>query len=522
MGHKNQFCLLFLITMNIPNYFYRDSENREIGPLPLPALAQLRQAGVLNDDTLMRAENEAAWTECRNVIAGAPALAAQANTPVANVPHKGGWKMQRGHYLALAALALAAAVYYGLRTIHHLPNANQSWENSLGMKFVPVPGVSVLFSVWDTRVQDYQVFVNETRREWPKTGWEQGPTHPAVNITWDDAQAFCAWLTMKERAAGQLGPDQQYRLPTDAEWSVAVGLADPRDGLPESKSIAGAPRGAYPWGTQWPPPHGAGNYADETLVRILGLAGIPGYDDGYAYTSPVGSFAANRFGLYDMGGNVWQWCEGDNPNAGSIHVSRGASFADFDRGTLLSSSHRDDISETRLKIVGFRCVLVVASSPPTLVINQGEGATLPTIPWPGVSKTDFDRASQFAVNLFQTDPDMRKLTLADRDGSEFMRKLDALVSSKAESNPEIKATCAAIKGERDEAKVFARIVRLMQSDPDLRVLLPEWFKIRYKFDELLISKAGSDPGLKAILETIANSRHELQIRAMSEGASSVP
>lgn len=67
--------------MNIPCYFYRDAENREIGPLPLPALAQLRQAGVLNDDTLVRAETGAEWVECRTIIAAGAASSANAFVP---------------------------------------------------------------------------------------------------------------------------------------------------------------------------------------------------------------------------------------------------------------------------------------------------------------------------------------------------------------------------------------------------------------------------------------------------------
>ena len=54
--------------MSVLNYYYLDSENREIGPLPLPALAQLRQAGVLSDDTLVRTENGAEWVKCRSLI----------------------------------------------------------------------------------------------------------------------------------------------------------------------------------------------------------------------------------------------------------------------------------------------------------------------------------------------------------------------------------------------------------------------------------------------------------------------
>jgi hypothetical protein len=226
------------------------------------------------------------------------------------------------------------------------PEAGQAWENTLGQKFVPVAGVDVLFAVWATRVQDYRAFADETRREWPKPGFEQGPTHPAVNVSWDDAQAFCTWLTKKEQAAGRLGPDQQYRLPTDAEWSVAVGLNEPSGGTPQSKDAQ--IKGVYPWGTQWPPPRGAGNYAASLNV------------DDFANTSPVGSFAANRYGLYDMGGNVWQWCEDwYNNNEQKYRVLRGASFGLDDPDSLLSSYRLHGTPGIRFYGVGFRAVVAV-------------------------------------------------------------------------------------------------------------------------------------------------------------------
>ncbi|MBI4625500.1 MAG: SUMF1/EgtB/PvdO family nonheme iron enzyme [Verrucomicrobia bacterium] len=230
------------------------------------------------------------------------------------------------------------------------PVAGQPWENTLGMKFVAVPGVNVLFGVWDTRVQDYEKFASAMRREWTKPSFEQGSTHPAVNVSWDDAQAFCAWLTNKEQAEGRLGPGQKYRLPTDAEWSVAVGLDESRGGTPKSKD--GQIRGVYPWGTQYPPPRGAGNYGSNLNA------------DDFVNTSPVGSFAANRHGLYDMGGNVWQWCEDFYDGSSGVRVLRGASFYfGLVAGRLLSSFRNDCAADGRFDFVGFRCVVAVASSP---------------------------------------------------------------------------------------------------------------------------------------------------------------
>jgi formylglycine-generating enzyme required for sulfatase activity len=211
--------------------------------------------------------------------------------------------------------------------------AGQPYENSIGMKFVPVPGTNVLFSIWETRVQDYQRFVNETRRDWPKPDFSQGPTHPAVMINHDDAVAFCRWLTEKERREGRLLPDQEYRLPVDAEWTVAVG--------PDQ----------FPWGSQWPPPRGTGNYAGEEAGYSWKIAG---YNDGFAKTAPVGSYTANRFGLYDMGGNVRERV-GDPPS-----MWRGASFVDSVRRDLASAIRYP--SRDRDSSVGFRVVCAVGSA----------------------------------------------------------------------------------------------------------------------------------------------------------------
>jgi len=234
--------------------------------------------------------------------------------------------------------------------------ADHPFVNALGMKFAPVEitggptdGKRVLFSVWDTRVQDYAEFAQANRFVPEQPPFAQDPTHPAVNISWRDAKVFCWWLTKTERAAGKIGNEQEYRLPSDHEWSCAVGIGrmERAEASPESKR--GRLGQIYPWGTQWPPPKGAGNYDPKFQV------------DDFEYTSPVGSFAPNNYGLYDMGGNVWQWCE-DSINSRSDHrVIRGGACL-LDAEVSLRSSFRFDFAPTRRHpLFGFRCVLANAA-----------------------------------------------------------------------------------------------------------------------------------------------------------------
>jgi serine/threonine protein kinase len=245
--------------------------------------------------------------------------------------------------------------------------------NTLGMKFVPVPilggptgGQRVLFSVWDTRVQDYEAFVKETKRERLKADFPQGPTHPAVNVNWEDAQLFCQWLTSREQTASRLPAEWRYRLPSDHEWSCAVELGAREDAakLPVEKSAK--IDDAFPWGSGWPPRKGAGNHAGEELRPALAAGKypsvkdvIPGYDDSFVNTSPVGSFPANAYGLYDMGGNVWQWCEDWFDASHKDRVLRGDSWLTRDRNSLLSSYRYRHGPGGRLNDFGFRCVLGV-------------------------------------------------------------------------------------------------------------------------------------------------------------------
>ena len=179
------------------------------------------------------------------------------------------------------------------------------WENSLGMRFAPVPvrggpsaGKDVLFSIWDTRVKDYEAFALAAKRAWEQPKFPQEPLHPAVNVSWEDARAFCAWLTEREHGAGKLPANYAYRLPTDHEWSCAAGLGELEDAKAPPRAKNRVLTAKFPWDVinPWPPPAWAGNYADETAKRAKsGYGYLPGFNDGFAFTSPVGRFRANGF-----------------------------------------------------------------------------------------------------------------------------------------------------------------------------------------------------------------------------------
>ncbi len=224
-------------------------------------------------------------------------------------------------------------------------SAENPLENCLGMKFVPVPGLdSVLFSVWQTRVQDYAAFAAENPgidmewKDYEYKGHKQGPDHPVINVSWEDAVAFCQWLSKKE--------GKTYRLPSDHEWSVAVGIGDREDpnASPEDKSDKLGE--IYPWGTQWPPPENACNWSGEKR---------------FPFTAPVGSFALEHHGIKDLSGNVWEWCQDWYDNDHKYRVLRGGSWGNGNEVLLRSSYRHVGTPSSRFNCLGFRCVLEVGS-----------------------------------------------------------------------------------------------------------------------------------------------------------------
>jgi formylglycine-generating enzyme required for sulfatase activity len=124
---------------------------------------------------------------------------------------------------------------------------------------------------------------------WRNPGFPQSGAHPAACLSWDDAKAYLTWLSRKT--------DRTYRLPTEAEWEYAA---------------RGGTTTRFHFGDRYEDYCQHGNGADqEARNRVPGAQAwsVLPCSDGHAYTAPVGSFAANAFGLHDTLGNVFEWVE---------------------------------------------------------------------------------------------------------------------------------------------------------------------------------------------------------------------
>jgi eukaryotic-like serine/threonine-protein kinase len=156
-------------------------------------------------------------------------------------------------------------------------------------------------------------------KSWQAPGFDQTDEYPVVFVTWDDAQAFCRWLSQKE--------GRVYRLPTEAEWEFAC-----RAGKQTTYFFGNDARqlGEYAW-----------------------------YNGNAKHTQPVGRRKANAHGLFDMLGNAWQWTA---DAAGNNRVLRGGSYV-VDAGGCRCATRKGRVPGYATPHSGFRVVCDVGGPP---------------------------------------------------------------------------------------------------------------------------------------------------------------
>lgn len=241
----------------------------------------------------------------------------------------------------------------------------QPWINGLKVKMVPFDE-GKLASSFEVRVQDYRLFTQATKHRRPSNPlFPQKQNHPVVGVNRADAEAFCKWLTEKERKEDRIREYHEYRLPTDVEWSLFCGLDNERGTSPIGRYYNAQQNSKllnlYPWGEQFPPSGKVANLADKAAAKAAAISDertIRGYDDGFTNTSPVGSFEPNALGMFDVSGNVFEWLKDPYSEGGSLGLVRGGSWATYKSKDLKSWSRFAISKDMRDNQYGFRVILV--------------------------------------------------------------------------------------------------------------------------------------------------------------------
>ena len=193
---------------------------------------------------------------------------------------------------------------------------------------------------------------------WRNPGFPQTDNHPVVNVSWNDATAYCRWLTDEYARRGM---QVECGLPTEAEWEYAC-----RAGTTTQFAKGDSPLSLI----------GSANVRDASFEAEFPLEDFEKrpsfpFNDGNAFTAVGGKYKANAFGLHDMHGNVWEWCadwydpqyysravdmDPRGPQSGTTRVIRGGAW-DFVPRLVRCANRSSVVPENRCCYLGFRVVL---------------------------------------------------------------------------------------------------------------------------------------------------------------------
>lgn len=191
---------------------------------------------------------------------------------------------------------MVAALLCGASVTTHAGDASRTTPE-IG-KLVPVPGQPFQIGVHEVTREQWATYVKATGHdngEWNSSFMPQGEQLPVQNVSFEDVEGYLTWLN------ATLKPAKPFRLPTSTEWEIAA---------------RGGAKTAFPWGEEIG--KGKAN-CDDYLCK-----------DGQPEVAPVGSFAPNGYGLYDVIGNAWEWTSTCDPEDCTGRVIRGGSWDDDD------------------------------------------------------------------------------------------------------------------------------------------------------------------------------------------------
>ncbi|MEI6423220.1 MAG: SUMF1/EgtB/PvdO family nonheme iron enzyme [Lentisphaerota bacterium] len=206
----------------------------------------------------------------------------------------------------------------------------------LGMDFVWIEKLECWVGKYEVTNAEYRKFEPLHDSKNFKDGDLNDDKQPVVFVSFEDATKFTAWLTERERDAKRLPAGYVYRLPSKDEWTAFAQCGDVRE---------------YPWGSTMPPKFG--NYSDKASAAEQKMKS---YDDGFALTCPVDKSGKNDWGLYGVGGNVWECTRKSSTNP-AFDAWRGGSWTISQPGIMRSDFRRTSSTPDKDENYGFRIVL---------------------------------------------------------------------------------------------------------------------------------------------------------------------
>jgi len=242
--------------------------------------------------------------------------------------HKRAWVLIGGWCLAAGLLAGLAGCS---KPISDVADLVVTLGPKTKMRLVYIPALKHYVGKYEVSNKQYRCF-----KPAHTSGTHQKMTlnqddQPAVAMSWNDANAFCAWMT---KTCG--GSQWRFRLPTEQEWETVAACGKPAE---------------YPWG-------------DGPIPRDWNYFGVenqePGqkldHNDGYRASCPVQKSGANAWGLYGVGGNVWEWCKDADPDdtEGKTRVLKGAAWSDCAPLFLKISRRSSYTADYTSSSIGFR------------------------------------------------------------------------------------------------------------------------------------------------------------------------
>ncbi|MDO9541966.1 MAG: SUMF1/EgtB/PvdO family nonheme iron enzyme [Kiritimatiellia bacterium] len=210
--------------------------------------------------------------------------------------------------------------------------------------FIWIAPLSIWVGQYETSNAQYSRF---NRAHDPKRYYDNildMPDQPAVMVSWEDANNYCGWLN--RNFPKELPPGFNCRLPTEKEWAVFAACGREVE---------------YPWGNGWPPPDALNYKGIEGASIFYSLFHseqfIRDHNDGFIVAAPVGKSGANEWGLYGVGGNVWEWCRDWFDATKTKRVLRGAAWNNYEPAILAVNNRSGASPEKSNAMIGFRVVI---------------------------------------------------------------------------------------------------------------------------------------------------------------------